>query len=192
MILCDKTIKKMVLDDDIHINPLPKENQFQPSSIDLRLDYIFKHYSNSKLAAIDTKNKYMDLNKYTETEILKYRHDPYVIQPDDFILAQTLENIRLPDNVVGIVEGRSSFGRLGLAIHVTAGYIDPGFEGKITLEIKNLNTIPLAIYPEQRICQIVFYEMDKKAKYPYGDSRINSKYQFQKEPTISKIINDEE
>lgn len=191
MILSDKTVRKMVLDGDIHISPMPKDNQFQPSSLDLRLDYIFKHYSNNKIPTIDTKNKLMNLDKYTETEILKYRHDPYIIQPDDFILAQTMEKVLLPNDIVGIVEGRSSFGRLGLAIHVTAGYIDPGFEGKITLEIKNLNTIPLAIYPEQRICQMVFYKMDDEAEYPYGCESLKSKYQFQKEPTISKITEDE-
>lgn len=192
VILSDETIKKMVLKDDIHIAPIPKDVQFQPSSLDLRLDYIFTQYSHSKIPTIDTKNKWMNLQEKTNVTILKYRHDPFIIQPNDFVLAQTMENIRLPDDIVGIVEGRSSFGRLGLLIHATAGYIDPGFEGKITLEIKNLNTIPLAIYPEQRICQIVFQTMDKNSKYPYGSEGLGSKYQFQNEPTVSKIVDDKE
>lgn len=192
VILSDTTIRKMVFNDMIHISPIPKDNQFQPSSVDLRLDYIFVQYNRTVIPTIDTKNKWMNLVEKSDTTILKYRHDPFILQPNEFVLAQTMENIRLPDNIVGTVEGRSSFGRLGLLIHATAGYIDPGFEGKITLEIKNLNTIPLAIYPEQRICQIVFQTMDKNAKYPYGTEGLGSKYQFQNEPTVSKIVDDKE
>ena len=187
MILSDKTIKKKIFEGDIIISPMPVEKQFQPSSLDLRLDYIFKTYKHPTMACIDTKNKFMNLDNHTNTTKLKYRHDPFIIQPNDFVLAQTLEKIGVPNDIVGVVEGRSSFGRLGLLVHVTAGYIDPGFEGNITLEIKNLNTIPLAIYPEQRICQIVFHELDDCSEYPYGSLDLNSKYQFQNVPTVSKI-----
>lgn len=192
VILSDETIRNKILDNEIYVHPLPEDIQFQPSSLDLRLDYMFKAYKQNQIPVVDTHSHHMDLDKSTETTILKYRHDPFIVQPNDFILAQTLEKIRIPYNIVGVVEGRSSFGRLGLAVHVTAGYIDPGFEGKITLEIKNLNNIPLAIYPEQRICQIVFHTMDRESFNPYGSTGLRSKYQFQETPTVSKIGDDRE
>ena len=190
VILSDETLRNKVLDNEIYIHPLPQDNQFQPSSIDLRLDYIFKTYIQNRIPVIDTHNHHLDLERDVETNILKYRHDPVRVQPNSFVLDQRIERIKMPYDLVGTVEGRSSFGRLGLAIHITAGYIDPGFDGKITLEIKNLNTIPIAIYPESRICQIVFHTMDKESKVPYGSGDLKSKYQFQEEPTVSRIGED--
>lgn len=190
-VLSDKTLKKLVADGTLYINPEPKDNQFQPSSIDLKLDYIFTKYLQEKIPCIDTRNKYLNLDHDSDTTTLKYSHEPYIIQPDDFILAQTIEKVRIPKQYVAIVEGRSSFGRLGLMIHSTAGFIDPGFEGNITLEIKNINTIPIAIYPEQRICQLVVHELDDMSDRLYGDEYLRSKYQFQKVPTVSKIEEDD-
>lgn len=191
MILHDETLLKYVLSNKIEISPLPSESQFQPASIDLCLDYYFTSYKNNAIGYIDTQDRYLNLKEFTSDVELKHKYERFVLQPNDFVLAQTIEKVQIPSNIVGIVEGRSSFGRLGLLVHATAGYIDPGFEGNITLELKNINNIPIAIYPEQHICQIVFYEMDGNAKYLYGCEKLNSKYQFQSKPTVS-LINTEE
>ena len=187
MILCDKTLKKCVEEKKINFTPPLTETQIQPSSIDLRLDYVFTTYNQEEIGNIDTGNRRLDLSNYSSTKRLKYNTDPYILQPSSFVLAQTLEHVSVPTDMVGVVEGRSSFGRVGLLIHVTAGYIDPGFEGNITLEIGNINNIPIAIYPEQRICQIVFHELDDKCEFQYGHPMRNSKYQFQRNPMPSKI-----
>ena len=191
MILHDETLLKYVLTNKIEVSPLPSDDQFQPSSIDLSLDYYFTSYKYDSLGYIDTKDPYLNLEEFTSNVELKHRYERFVLQPNDFVLAQTIEKVQIPSNIVGIVEGRSSFGRLGLLVHATAGYIDPGFEGNITLELKNINNIPIAIYPEQHICQIVFYKMDGHAKYLYGCEKLKSKYQFQNKPTVS-LINTEE
>lgn len=180
----------MVIDDVLHVHPQPKDEQFQPSSIDLTLDYKFTSYNHKSLPYIDTKDKYLRLDEHVVETVLKYKYEPFIIHPDDFVLAQTRECVGLPDDLVGVVEGRSSFGRLGLLVHATAGYVDPGFEGNITLEMKNINNVPLALYPEQRICQLVVHRMDEGCEYPYGCESLRSKYQFQSVPTVSRVNED--
>lgn len=118
--------------------------------------------------------------------------EAFIIHPGEFALASTYETIKLPKHLVGRVEGRSSIGRLGVTVHVTAGYIDPGFHGKITLEISNIGKMPIAIYPKQRICQIVFETMTSPAKRPYGHPERDSKYMGQNGPESSKISKDYE
>jgi len=138
---------------------------------------------------IDPFNK----NSIKQTTELRHVEDkkPFIVQPNDFILGTTYEYIKVPDDLVARLEGRSSMGRLGIVIHSTAGFIDPGFEGKITLEIGNIGKVPIALYPKMRICQIVFEQLTHKAEKPYGKKK-GSKYQGQQMPEESKLGEDSE
>ena len=187
MILNDKTIQKYIKTGKLKITPQPMDKQIQPSSIDLRLGNTIQTFKENSTLYIDT---HKDITPYMQEHTIPRNHK-LVIQPHEFLLATTQEQITLPDNIVGRVEGRSSIGRLGLTIHVTAGYIDPGFTGTITLELYNMNRHPIAIYPGQRICQIVLEELNEPAKYPYGSSKCGSKYQGQAGATASRINNDD-
>lgn len=164
--------------------PLDLDLQLGPSSLDLRLGYEFGVLNTRKIEMIDTK----EMEKYGEY-IQKEEHtaeEGVVIHPGEFILGSTLEDLNVPDDLVARVEGRSSYGRLGIIVHATAGYIDPGFEGNITLEIQNLGNAPVKLYPEDRVCQVVFETMTSKADKPYGE-KTDSKYMGQKGATGSKL-----
>lgn len=188
MILNDKTIRKHLENKKIEITPELNDKQIQPSSIDLRLGNTIQTFKENNTLYLDTHEDTTPyMSKYTIPENHKL-----IIQPHEFLLATTHEYIRLPDNIVGRVEGRSSIGRLGLTIHVTAGYIDPGFQGNITLELYNMNRHPIAIYPGQRICQLVLEELNESAGYPYGSVVCGSKYQGQTGATASRINNDDD
>lgn len=190
MILSDRDIKEYLKLKKISITPLLNEEiQIQPSSVDLRLGNEFRIFKYSELPFINPKDPDSAKN-ITELKVIP--NDSYfIIQPKEFVLGTTYEYIKIPDSIVGRLEGRSSLGRLGLIVHSTAGYIDPGYEGKITLEISNLGKIPIALYPGMRICQIVFEKLSSPAERPYGIKR-NSKYQGQKDVTESKISEDVE
>ena len=187
-ILSDVDIKKYLDEKKIIIDPLIDEKQIQPSSVDLRIGNEFKGFKIITKPYIDPYDK-TDLESYME-EITIDKNKPFIIHPGEFTLATTYETVKLPDDIVARVEGRSSIGRLGITMHVTAGYIDPGFEGKITLEISNIGKMPVALYPQQRVCQIVFETMTTPAAKPYGHKSRDSKYMGQNGPQVSKIKQD--
>lgn len=187
-ILSDRQLKRLVQERDaVSVDdgpPLDLDLQVGPSSIDLRLGYSFGVLNTRRVEMVDTK----DMQKYQEY-IEEETHTPeegVIIHPGEFVLGSSLETVNVPDDLVARVEGRSSYGRLGIVVHATAGYIDPGFEGDITLEMQNLGNAPVKVYPEDRICQVVFEEMTEAAEVPYGD-KTDSKYQGQSGATVSKL-----
>jgi dCTP deaminase len=190
-ILSDKDIKKCLKTGEILIEPLENpERQIQPSSVDLRIGNEFKGFRIIRKPVIDPMDK-TDIDSYMESFYID-DGEPFIIHPGEFALATTYETVKLPDNLVARVEGRSSMGRLGITMHVTAGYIDPGFQGRITLEISNIGKMPVALYTGQRVCQIVFETMTSPSEKPYGHPDRDSKYMGQKRPETSKIKHDYE
>ena len=190
-ILSDKDIKEHLKSGKIVINPLTNPKvQIQPSSVDLRIGREFKGFRIIRKPCIDPMDQ-SDLESYMESFYID-EGEPFIIHPGEFALATTYETIKLPHDLVARVEGRSSMGRLGVTMHVTAGYIDPGFQGKITLEISNIGKMPVALYSGQRVCQIVFETMTSPSERPYGHPERDSKYMGQKSPVTSKIKHDYE
>ena len=184
-ILSDKDIIKYLEEGKIEIDPILDEKQIQPSSVDMRLGDEFKVFKVIRKAYIDPKDE-DDISSYME-EITVPQGEAFIIHPNEFALATTAEYVKIPDDLVARVEGRSSMGRLGVTMHVTAGFIDPGFEGNITLEISNIGAMPVALYPGQRVCQIVFETMTSPAEVPYGHPSRNSKYMGQTRPESSRV-----
>lgn len=184
-ILSDKTIKEYLEEGKIVIDPLKDEQQIQPSSVDMRLGDEFKVFKVIRKPYIDPKDE-EDIAEYMESSTVP-EGEAFIIHPNEFALATTQEYVKVPDDLVARVEGRSSMGRLGVTMHVTAGYVDPGFEGRITLEISNIGAMPVALYPGQRVCQIVFETMTTPAELPYGHPKRNSKYMKQLKPESSRV-----
>lgn len=182
MILSDKTIIELLDDNELLIDPIDRDLQIQPSSVDLRLGNEILVYTNYRIDVIDVKDK----NYTDKVEKMLIDDKGYILQPKTFVLATTFEYIRLPNYLTGFVEGRSSLGRLGLFIE-NAGWVDAGFEGNITLELYNANTVPIRIYPNMRICQIVIAKMTTDALRPY-----RGKYQGQRGVTGSMSYLDNE
>lgn len=189
-ILSDKTIKEYLKEGKIGFEPLQDEKQIQPSSVDMRLGDEFKVFKVIRKPYIDPEDE-EDIASYMESMIVP-EGEAFIIHPNEFALATTLEYVKVPDDLVARVEGRSSMGRLGVTMHVTAGFIDLGFEGKITLEISNIGAMPVALYPGQRVCQIVFETMTTPSELPYGHPERNSKYMGQTRPESSRIKQDYE
>ncbi|HEX7099091.1 MAG TPA: dCTP deaminase [Acidimicrobiia bacterium] len=185
MIFSDRTIKEALAEGRIDIEPL-EPSYIQPSSVDLRVDRSFRVFENHRHPAIDPRSPQEDITKLVEVE----EGEPFMLHPGEFVLGATLERVRLGLDVVARLEGKSSLGRLGLLIHSTAGFIDPGFEGAITLELSNVATLPIAIYPGMKIGQISFYQMTTPADHPYGSPELGSKYQGQTGPTPSRAHRD--
>ena len=184
-ILSDKTIKEYLEEGKIVIDPLKDEQQIQPSSVDMRLGDEFKVFKVIRKPYIDPKDE-EDNAEYMESSTVP-EGEAFIIHPNEFALATTQEYVKVPDDLVARVEGRSSMGRLGVTMHVTAGYVDPGFEGRITLEISNIGAMPVALYPGQRVCQLVFETMTTPAELPYGHPKRNSKYMKQLKPESSRV-----
>lgn len=184
-ILSDKTIKEYLEEGKIVIDPLKDEQQIQPSSVDMRLGDEFKVFKVIRKPYIDPKDE-EDIAEYMESSTIP-EGEAFIIHPNEFALATTQEYVKVPDDLVARVEGRSSMGRLGVTMHVTAGYVDPGFEGRITLEISNIGAMPVALYPGQRVCQLVFETMTTPAELPYGHPKRNSKYMKQLKPESSRV-----
>ena len=184
-ILSDKTIKEYLEEGKIVIDPLKDEQQIQPSSVDMRLGDEFKVFKVIRKPYIDPKDE-EDIADYMESSTVP-EGEAFIIHPNEFALATTQEYVKVPDDLVARVEGRSSMGRLGVTMHVTAGYVDPGFEGRITLEISNIGAMPVALYPGQRVCQLVFETMTTPAELPYGHPKRNSKYMKQLKPESSRV-----
>ena len=181
-ILSDKTIKEYLEEGKIVIDSLKDEQQIQPSSVDMRLGDEFKVFKVIRKPYIDPKDEEDIAESSTVPE-----GEAFIIHPNEFALATTQEYVKVPDDLVARVEGRSSMGRLGVTMHVTAGYVDPGFEGRITLEISNIGAMPVALYPGQRVCQLVFETMTTPAELPYGHPKRNSKYMKQLKPESSRV-----
>jgi dCTP deaminase len=158
----------------------------QPASIDLHLDRTFRVFRLSHRAHIDVREPVEAL-----TEVVQIEDDtPFFLQPGEFVLATTLETITLPDDIVGRLDGRGSLGRLGLLVHATAGFVDPGWTGKLTLELSNASKMPIAIYCGMKIAQISFLRMSSPVERPYGSPGLGSKYQGQQQPTASRAYED--
>jgi len=182
MVLSDRDIKKEIKEGNIVIKPFDLAD-LQPSSIDLHLDYQFQVFHNARYPYIDVKQpmeKLTDLNEITEEQ-------PFILHPGEFVLGSTVENIALPDYLVARLEGKSSLGRLGLLIHSTAGYVDPGWDGKLTLELSNVANLPITLYFKMKIGQISFIKLSSPAEVPYGSKSLGSKYKGQQEPTPSRF-----
>lgn len=190
MILSDQDIFAQVDANAIQIESERDDwrDQIHASSMDLRLGKLFKVYNHQEIALLDPKN--MNQKNLT-TSYQRDENTPFIVHPGDFVLGVTAEKISLPNDIVARVEGRSSLGRLGIVVHSTAGFVDAGFTGTITLEISNLNTVPVALYPGMRVCQLAFETMTSQALIPYGDKNC-SKYQNQVEPEASRVGMDPE
>jgi dCTP deaminase len=190
MILSDRDIKERLAKGDLAIEPiLDRELQIQPASVDLRLDNEFVVYRLSHVPVIDPRDP-ETVTRYTHrVEIAD--GESFTLHPGEFVLGSTAEWVKIPDDLVARVEGRSSIGRLAVVVHATAGFIDPGFEGRITLELSNLGRVAVKLYPGMRISQIVLHEMKNPAERPYGAAR-GSKYQGQSRPEMSRINVDPE
>lgn len=182
MILSDVTLKKEVENGRLVIKPFDT-NCLQPASIDLKLASEFRVFKHTNHALIDIKE---DFGEYTE--LLKIGDgDRFVLHPGEFVLGSTLEWVEVPQHLVGRIEGKSSLGRLGVIVHATAGFVDPGFKGKLTLEISNVGKIPISLYPGMKIAQFSVIQLTEPAQTSYGDKKLNSKYQGQQGPEESKI-----
>src|SRR5881409_4507943 len=181
MVLSDATIARLLAEGRMEIDPYD-EALLQPSSVDVRVDRFFRVFHNNRYPFIDVKQEQEDL-----TDLVEIDHEtPFMLHPGEFVLGSTLERVRLPDDLVARLEGKSSLGRLGLLIHSTAGYVDPGWDGHVTLELSNVANLPVTIYPEMKIGQVSFVQLTEPAQAPYGSSAIGSKYQGQKGPTPSR------
>ena len=181
MILSDISIHKALAEGRIIIDPL-MDGGVQPSSVDLRVDRYFRVFRNDTAPFIDPKLAQEDL-----TELVEVKEDgAFILHPGEFVLGSTLERVVLPDDLVARLEGKSSLGRLGLLIHSTAGFIDPGWDGHVTLELSNVANLPITIYPGMKIGQISFMQMTEPAATPYGSDSIGSKYKGQRGPTASR------
>lgn len=154
----------------------------QPSSIDVRLDRLFRVFNNSRYTHIDPKEPQEDLTKLVEVP----DGEAFILHPGEFVLGSTLESFTIPADLAGRLEGKSSLGRLGLVTHSTAGFIDPGFSGYITFELSNAANLPIALYPGMKVGQLALFRMSSPAETPYGSSALGSKYQGQRGPTPSK------
>jgi dCTP deaminase len=185
MILSDRTIKEAIATGRIVIDPF-EESFVQPSSIDLRVDRFFRVFENHRYPSIDPKSPQEDLTTLVETD----DEEPFILHPGEFVLGSTLERVLLGVDLVARLEGKSSLGRIGLLIHSTAGFVDPGFDGYLTLELSNVANLPIAIYPGMKIGQISFYQLTTPAENPYGSDAAGSKYQGQRGPTPSRVHRD--
>ena len=183
MILSDRSLRQALAEGRIVIEPLD-ERSIQPSSIDLRVDGLFRVFRNHTAGVIDVKQDLEDL-----TELVQIPEEGvFMLHPGEFVLGSTAERIAVPDDLVARIEGKSSLGRLGLLIHSTAGFIDAGFDGHITLELSNVANLPITIYPGMKIGQVSFLQMTTPADLPYGKGAQGSKYQGQRGPTPSRYF----
>ena len=181
VILSDSSIQKELESGRIVVEPLG-EGCVQPSSVDLHLDRLFRVFLNHTMSIIDVKS---DLSGLTEAvEIAE--DDVFILHPGEFVLGSTYERVALPDDLVARLEGKSSLGRLGLLIHSTAGFVDAGWDGHLTLELSNVANLPITLYPRMKIGQISFMQMTTPADRPYGSAELGSKYKGQRGPTPSR------
>jgi dCTP deaminase len=181
MVLADRTIARLLEEGRIEIDPYD-ESLLQPSSVDVRVDRYFRVFHNNRYPYIDVREEQEDLTELVEVD----DGTPFVLHPGEFFLGSTLERITLPADLVARLEGKSSLGRLGLLIHSTAGFIDPGWDGHVTLELSNVANLPITIYVGMKIGQLSFVQLSEPADRPYGATALGSKYQGQAGPTPSR------
>ena len=180
MILSDRDIRAEIASGRIVIDPYTPD-AVQPSSVDLHIDRRFRVFRNTRYPFIDVRVDQPDL-----TELVEIVDDePFILHPGEFVLGSTLERVALPDDLVARLEGKSSLGRLGLLIHSTAGYVDPGWDGNLTLELSNVANLPITLYHGMKIGQISFQRLSSPVEIGYGDERLGSKYRGQRDPTAS-------
>ena len=181
MLLSDRDIRTEIQSGRVGIDPFD-EAMIQPSSVDVRLDRFFRVFENHRYPFIDPAVEQSDLTRGIETE----GDEPFILHPGEFVLASTFEVITLPDDIAGRLEGKSSLGRLGLLTHSTAGFIDPGFSGHITLELSNVANLPVMLHPGMKIGQLCLFRLSSPAEHPYGSEKYGSRYQGQRGPTASR------
>jgi dCTP deaminase len=181
VVLSDGAIRRLIETERIGIDPYDVA-LLQPSSLDVRVDRLFRVFRNSRYPFIDVREPQDDLTELVEVD----GDEPFILHPGEFVLGSTLERVTLPDDLVARLEGKSSLGRLGLLIHSTAGFIDPGWDGHVTLELSNVANLPITIYPGMKIGQLSFVQLSEPAEKPYGSGGLGSKYQGQRGPTPSR------
>lgn len=181
VILSDRTIREELAAGRIVIDPVA-DADIQPSSVDLHIDRYFRVFRNHSMRVIDVKEDQEELTELVEIG----GDDAFILHPGEFVLGSTAERVGLPDDLVARLEGKSSLGRLGLLIHSTAGFVDAGWDGHLTLELSNVATLPITLYPGMKIGQISFLRMTTPAEHPYGSAQVGSKYQGQRGPTPSR------
>ncbi|HEY0216277.1 MAG TPA: dCTP deaminase [Cellulomonas sp.] len=181
MLLSDRDIAAELDSGRVVLDPYDPQ-MLQPSSIDVRLDRFFRLFYNHRYAVIDPSTEQPDLTRLVEVD----GDEPFVLHPGEFVLGSTYENVTLPDDVAARLEGKSSLGRLGLLTHSTAGFIDPGFSGHVTLELSNVATLPIMLWPGMKIGQMCFFRLSSPAMHPYGSGATGSRYQGQRGPTASR------
>lgn len=181
MVLADVSIRRLIASGRIGIDPYDP-SLMQPASLDVRADRLFRVFRNSRYPYIDVKREQEELTELVEID----DDEPFILHPGEFVLGSTLERVTLPDDLVARLEGKSSLGRLGLLIHSTAGFIDPGWDGHVTLELSNVASLPITIYAGMKIGQLSFVQMSEPTNVPYGSGTLGSKYQGQRGPTPSR------
>lgn len=181
MLLSDRDIKSELASGRIGLEPSHPE-MVQPSSVDVRLDRYFRLFDNHKYPYIDPAEDQPELTRLIEAQ----PNEAFILHPGEFVLGSTYEQITLPDDVAARLEGKSSLGRLGLLTHSTAGFIDPGFSGHVTLELSNVATLPIKLWPGMKIGQLCFFQLSSAAERPYGSAEYSSRYQGQRGPTASR------
>jgi dCTP deaminase len=181
VLLSDRDIKAEIDAGRVVLDPYDA-GMVQPSSVDVRLDRFFRVFENHRYPHIDPAEEQQDLTRMVEP----FGDEPFILHPGEFVLASTYEVVTLPDDIAGRLEGKSSLGRLGLLTHSTAGFIDPGFSGHITLELSNVATLPVKLWPGMKIGQLCLIRLSSPAEHPYGSAQYGSRYQGQRGPTPSR------
>ena len=181
MLLSDRDIRAEIAAGRVAVEPFA-EAMVQPSSVDVRLDRFFRVFENHKYSVIDPSIEQSELTR----EVIVEPNEHFILHPGEFVLASTYEIITLPDDIAGRLEGKSSLGRLGLLTHSTAGFIDPGFSGHITLELSNVANLPVKLFPGMKIGQLCLIKLSSPAEHPYGSAVYASRYQGQRGPTASR------
>ncbi|MFV0460835.1 MAG: dCTP deaminase [Actinomycetales bacterium] len=181
MLLSDRDISAEIEADRVRLDPFDPE-MIQPSSVDVRLDRLFRLFDNHRYQVIDPSLDQPDLTRLVDVPA----GEPLVLHPGEFVLGSTYEVVTLPDDIAARLEGKSSLGRLGLLTHSTAGFIDPGFSGHVTLELSNVATLPILLWPGMKIGQLCFFRLSSPAEHPYGSEKYGSRYLGQRGPTASR------
>jgi dCTP deaminase len=181
VLLSDRDIKAEIDAKRVQLDPFDAA-MVQPSSVDVRLDRFFRVFENHRYPHIDPAEEQPDLTRMVEPQ----DEEPFILHPGEFVLGSTYELVTLPDDVAARLEGKSSLGRLGLLTHSTAGFIDPGFSGHVTLELSNVATLPIKLWPGMKIGQLCFFRLSSPAEHPYGSAKYGSRYQGQRGPTPSR------
>jgi dCTP deaminase len=181
MLLSDRDILDQIKNNRVVLDPF-EAGMVQPSSVDVRLDKYFRVFENHRYPHIDPAEEQPELTRMVEPAA----DEPFILHPGEFVLASTYEAVTLPDDIAARLEGKSSLGRLGLLTHSTAGFIDPGFTGHVTLELSNVATLPIKLWPGMKIGQLCFFQLSSPSEHPYGSAKHGSRYQGQRGPTASR------